>query len=189
MFGAVLLVMSLRTLRIYAASGLTLAVLSWLYMQLKRPLSEALPTESHLILKLPRLWEAYSLPQLTWDGFTRQITMSFERVRLVIATLALLLGIAHICFGAFAYRSLSLESFWFCSFGLAMIITALANFAHHKSHILIIQNTLTVIFMYILLYLAQQPQIIFGTILFTALLIIWSSMLRPDSVTSIPTAL
>jgi len=45
MFGAVLLVMSLRALRIYAASGLTLAVLSWLYMQLKRPLLEALPTE------------------------------------------------------------------------------------------------------------------------------------------------
>jgi len=45
MFGAVLLVMSLRALRIYAASGLTLAVLSWLYMQLKHPLLEALPAE------------------------------------------------------------------------------------------------------------------------------------------------
>jgi len=98
--------------------------------------------------------------------------MSFERIRRVIATLALLLGVAHICFGAFAYKSLSLESFWFCSFGLAMIITALANFAQNKSRILIIQNSLIAIFMGILLYLAQQPQIIFGTILFTALLIV-----------------
>ena len=92
-------------------------------------------------------------------------------MRRVVAVLALLLGAAHIAYGAIAYKALTLESFWFCSFGLGMMVTALANFTPHNKYILIIQNALTVIFISALLYLTQQPQIILGVFLFSVLLI------------------
>ena len=97
----------------------------------------------------------------------------------IVSTLALLLGVAHIGYGALAYKNLTLDSFWFCSFGLGMIVTALANFAPRQSYVLIIQNALTVIFMSVLLYLVQQPQIILGVILFS-LLLIMSCMRKPS---------
>lgn len=43
--GAALLVASLKGLKIYAASGLTLAAFSWVYIQIKKPDIQALPVE------------------------------------------------------------------------------------------------------------------------------------------------
>lgn len=97
--------------------------------------------------------------------------MKHNRMRRWVATLSLLLGMAHIAYGALAYKALTLESFWFFSFGLAMILTALSNFSSQSGRMLVIQNTLMVIFTAILAYLALQPQIILGLILFCLLLV------------------
>lgn len=87
----------------------------------------------------------------------------------LIAVLALFLGLAHIIFGIVVFKTLTLETFWFHGFGLAMIVTALANFRHDKIWILRLQNGLMVCFIWVLTFLAPQPQIFIGGLLFTGL--------------------
>lgn len=86
-----------------------------------------------------------------------------------LATIAILLGIGHLAFGAFVFKSFNLEAFWFSSFGLAMIVTAIANYRPSNDWIMIIQNVMTLIFTCALAYLAPQPQVMLGCILFAAL--------------------
>lgn len=95
-----------------------------------------------------------------------------KRLRLILASLALLLGCAHIAFGMFVYRTFSLEVFWFLGFGLAMIVTALANFSISNSWVLRTQNALTLGFICALVYLAPQPQVLVGGVLFAGLFIL-----------------
>jgi hypothetical protein len=88
------------------------------------------------------------------------------------ATLALLLGIGHLIFGALVFKGFNLEAFWFSSFGLAMIVTALANYNPSKNWILTVQNSLTLTFVCALAFLAPQPQVLLGCILFAGLLLL-----------------
>jgi len=96
----------------------------------------------------------------------------FRRARLILATLALLLGVAHIIFGFAVFKTFNLESFWFTGFGLGLIVAALANFRRDKIWILRAQNTLTLGFLIALLTLAPEPQIWLGCLLFAGLLLL-----------------
>ena len=98
--------------------------------------------------------------------------MTLDRIRIVLASLAALLGVAHIIFGIAVFKSLTLEAFWFLSFGPAIIICALGNFKTDKLWVLRFQNAVILVFFALLLSLVQQPQIWFGTFLFSALLIL-----------------
>lgn len=100
----------------------------------------------------------------------------------LLAALALMLGLAHIAFGMFVFKALNLDSFWFLSFGLAMIVTALANFTSAQPVILRLQNGLTLSFILALAALAPQPQVIVGCGLFSGLLIL--SFFRPQTTTA-----
>lgn len=51
-----------------------------------------------------------------------------ERFRKLIAAAAILLGTAHLIYGALAYRSLSPEHIWFAGAGVAMICVGVTNF-------------------------------------------------------------
>jgi len=98
--------------------------------------------------------------------------MMHNRFRKILASLALLLGVAHIIFGVVVFKAFNLEVFWFLSFGLAMIVTALANFTHIKTRILCAQNALSLSFICALAFLAPQPQVLLGCILFTGLFVL-----------------
>lgn len=95
-----------------------------------------------------------------------------RKLRLTLAVLALMLGAAHIVFGVLVFKSLTLESFWFLSFGLAMIVTALSNLKSESDWMLSAQNTLTLGFICTLAFLAPQIQIFLGCVLFAGLLFI-----------------
>jgi len=93
-----------------------------------------------------------------------------NRIQVILAISALILGIAHLGFGAIAYKSFSLELLWFLGTGIAMITTALANLNGSRSAwILRVQNTLMLGFIVALVILAPQPQIWLGLILFAGL--------------------
>lgn len=98
--------------------------------------------------------------------------MMLNRTRYILACLALLLGVAHIIFGFVVFKAFNLEAFWFLGFGLAMITTALANFKRDKVWILRIQNALMLSFLISLLFLATQPQVWLGCILFASLFVL-----------------
>ena len=95
-----------------------------------------------------------------------------DKVQKTLASLALLLGIAHIGFGLFVFKTLNLEVFWFLGFGLAIIVTALANLTHERHFILKIQNGLMLLFISALLFMAPQPQVLLGCALFAGLFIL-----------------
>jgi len=95
-----------------------------------------------------------------------------KRARQILATLALLLGIAHIIYGFVIYGEKGLSLFWFQSFGLAMIVTALANFQRGKIWILRVQNALALLFIGVLAYLTPQPQVLIGCALFAGLFVL-----------------
>ena len=92
-----------------------------------------------------------------------------NQVHIILASLALLLGVAHIGFGIVVYKAFTLEVLWFLSFGLAAIVTALANFKSDGGLILRLQNFLTLGFICVVAFLAPGPQIISGGVLFTGL--------------------
>ena len=98
--------------------------------------------------------------------------MMRDKVQKTLASLALLLGIAHIGFGLFVFKTLNLEVFWFLGFGLAIIVTALANFSPQNHVALKIQNGLMLLFISALLFMAPQPQVLLGCILFAGLLVL-----------------
>lgn len=87
----------------------------------------------------------------------------------ILASLAFALGIAHIVFGFAVFKTFNLEVFWFLGFGLAMIVTALANFRRDNIWVLRFQNALMLGFIITLLFLAAQPQVWLGAILFGGL--------------------
>jgi len=93
-----------------------------------------------------------------------------------------MLGTAHIIIGVLIFKTLNLESFWFLSFGLAMIVTALANYGPFDANILRLQNGLTLIFILALAALAPQPQVLLGCALFAGLFIL--SLLKPKTLAS-----
>jgi len=97
----------------------------------------------------------------------------------ILAALSLMLGTAHIIVGVLVFKTLTLESFWFLSFGLAMIVTALANYGPVNANILRLQNGLTLIFILALAALAPLPQVLLGCGLFAGLFII--SLLKPKT--------
>lgn len=98
--------------------------------------------------------------------------MMLDRMKKILAILAFLLGIAHIIFGFVVFKVFTLETFWFLGFGLAIIMTALANFQQDKVWILRAQNALMLGFIVALLFLAAQPQVLIGCILFAGLFLI-----------------
>ena len=93
-------------------------------------------------------------------------------VRKTLASLAVLLGTAHLIFGMLAYKQFSLEMIWFLGAGIAMIVTALANFKADKIWILKIKNALMLGFVLALVRLAPEPQVWLGTILFAGLFVL-----------------
>jgi len=94
-----------------------------------------------------------------------------NRIRIIFATLALLLGVAHLAFGVIVYQGYSLELLWFLGSGVAMIVTALANLNSGSIGILRVQNTLMLVFLVALVLIAPQPQVVFGLILFSGLFV------------------
>ena len=101
-----------------------------------------------------------------------------NKVRKSLAILSLLLGIVHIIFGVMVLKTFSLELFWFSSYGLAMILTALANLTQTMTWILRIQNAVMLVFICALAFLAPEPQVWFGCFLFAGLFVL--SLLREN---------
>jgi len=95
-----------------------------------------------------------------------------NNIRKILASLTVLLGIGHLIFGFTVLKTLGLELFWFQSFGLAMIVTALANFKRDNVWVLRLQNGLALGFVIALLTLSQAPQIWVGLILFSGLFLL-----------------
>jgi len=95
-----------------------------------------------------------------------------NHLRIALASLALLLGCAHIVFGIVVYKGFNLEVFWFLGFGLAMIVTALSNFVSPNNWILRTQNALTLGFICVLISLAPEPQVLLGCFLFAGLFLL-----------------
>lgn len=95
--------------------------------------------------------------------------MKPNRAVRILASLALALGLAHLAFGVVVYKTFNLEVFWFLGFGLAMIVTALANFRQDNIWVLRMQNALTLGFIIALLTLASEPQVWIGAVLFGGL--------------------
>jgi len=112
----------------------------------------------------------------------RLIMMQRKTAQNILATLSLLLGAAHIIFGALMFKTLTLDSFWFLSFGLAMMLTALGNYGPVNINILRLQNGLMFVFILALAALAPQPQVLLGCGLFAGLLIL--SVLKPKPLAS-----
>jgi hypothetical protein len=102
----------------------------------------------------------------------------FSKVPVILATSALLLGIAHLAFGVIAYEGFSLELLWFLGTGVAMIVTALANFKNKDIWILRFQNGLMLGFVVALVILAPEPQVWLGLIFFAGLFI--TSCMKPQ---------
>lgn len=105
--------------------------------------------------------------------------MMLNRMRIIVASLALLLAIAHVSFGIFVFKAFNLEAFWFCSFGLAMAVTALANFAPETTWVLRVQNALTLSFICALAILAPQVQVLLGCVLLAGLFTLSCFKRRP----------
>ena len=95
-----------------------------------------------------------------------------DTVRKTLATLAVLLGAAHLIFGMLAYKQFNLDMIWFLGAGVAMIVTALANFKTDKIWILKIQNALMLGFVLALVRLAPEPQVWLGIVLFAGLFVL-----------------
>ena len=95
-----------------------------------------------------------------------------KRMRYILASLAIVLGIGHLTFGIIAYKDFSIDLLWFLGSGIAMIVTALANFKNEKIWILRVQNALTLGFIVALAYLLPLPQIWVGLVLFAGLFIL-----------------
>ena len=93
-----------------------------------------------------------------------------DNARNILAILSVLLGIGHLIFGMLAYKQFSLDMIWFLGAGIAMIVTALANFKADKIWILRIQNALMLGFILALVILAPEAQVWLGIILFASLL-------------------
>jgi len=102
-----------------------------------------------------------------------------NRISVILAILALLLGIGHLVFGVVSYKNFSLEMLWFLGSGVAMIVTALANLKHGSFWILRVQNLLMLVFIVALIILAPQPQVWLGLVLFSGLFI--SSCAKPKA--------
>lgn len=98
--------------------------------------------------------------------------MMLSRTKTVLATLAFMLGIAHIGLGILVFKAFNLDVFWFLGFGLAMIVTALANFQQDRVWILRLQNALMLGSIVALLFLAAQPQVWLGFGLFGSLFLL-----------------
>jgi len=88
----------------------------------------------------------------------------------ILAGLAVLLGIGHLVFGIIVYKEFSLDMLWFLGAGIAMIVTALANFRNDKIWILRVQNVLMLGFIMALAVYVPQPQVWLGIGLFASLL-------------------
>lgn len=104
--------------------------------------------------------------------------MRVRRLRHSLAMLAVLLGGSHIIFGFMMYPKFDLDLFWFSGFGLAILVSALANYRPGHIWILRIQNTLMLGFIFTLLKLVPQPQVAVGCALFAALTAL--SFMKPD---------
>lgn len=100
------------------------------------------------------------------------------KIRIGLAALATLLGVAHIIFGFVMSPEIDLNFIWFQGSGVAMIVGALANFKADKIWILRVQNILVLGFICALLTQASEPQIWLGLILFGGLTIL--SFLKPE---------
>jgi len=88
----------------------------------------------------------------------------------ILASLALLLGIAHIGFGVAMFRAYNLELIWFIGAGLAMVVVALNNLT--SATILkmrLAQNLIMTAYVAMILSLAPEPQVILGLVLFSGL--------------------
>ncbi|MBL4871184.1 MAG: hypothetical protein JKX72_09545 [Robiginitomaculum sp.] len=103
-----------------------------------------------------------------------------NRFRQALASLAILLGIGHFAFGIIAYKAFSVDLLWFLGFGIAMIVTAFANFKDEKIWILRVQNALVLGSIAALAYLIPQPQILVGLVLFASLFAVSCILPRPN---------
>ncbi len=95
-----------------------------------------------------------------------------DRTRKILASLAALLGVAHLVFGIIAYQAFSVDLLWFLGSGIAMIVTALANFKGEKIWILRVQNALVLGFVAALASLMPLPQVLAGLVLFAGLVVL-----------------
>lgn len=92
---------------------------------------------------------------------------------------AIALGVGHLTLGAIVYEPLSLDALWFQGSGVAIVLGGLLNlFAQLASYgtggraVLGIANLAALGFFVLALMVVPEPQVIFGTLLFGALLMI-----------------
>ena len=101
-----------------------------------------------------------------------------SKIRITFASLALILGIGHLAYGGFAYKAYSLELLWFCGTGIAIIVTALANFRPNEGGLTGLQNAVMLSFSLAIAAAAPLPQVWAAVILFSGLFVISMMDLR-----------
>ena len=94
--------------------------------------------------------------------------MTYRKTIHIMAGLALALGIGHLIFGVVMFPEFNLNVVWFQGAGIAMIVTALANF-NRPNKILRLQNMLTLTYIIVLVTQLPAPQVWVGVVLFSVL--------------------
>ena len=94
------------------------------------------------------------------------------KLRNIVATLAVLMGIAHTAYGLIVFDKFDLDVVWFLGAGIAMIVTGLANFRHDRMWVLQLQNFVMFAYGIMIAAFIQPPQVWITLALFGALLIL-----------------
>ncbi len=101
----------------------------------------------------------------------------FDRVRLILALCALVLGAAHLGFGVMLYSQLTLEALWFFGSGLAIVAVALSNLrvsagGRWSKLLLLLQNVLLFGFFVAAWTVLPAPQVAVGAAIFGMLALV-----------------
>ncbi len=96
-----------------------------------------------------------------------------DRLRFSLAMAGGLLGAAHITFGLFNFRPITLEFIWFAGAGVAMIMTALVNLGDRWADLTTrLINLMMASYVLGILAYAPLPQVFLGAAIFSGLLLL-----------------
>jgi len=95
-----------------------------------------------------------------------------ETIRKIAAGGAIVLGIAHLIYGIFVFKTLTPDHIWFAGAGVAMICVGLANYKKPA----LLQAGIISVYFALMAVIMPLPQILLGLVIFVTLTV--SSFLK-----------
>ena len=90
-----------------------------------------------------------------------------ERVRKTVAGAAIMLGLAHLIFGMFAFKAITPEHIWFAGAGIAMVCAGFSNWRAPAR----IEAAIMTTYLAVMVSLMPLPQVFIGLAIFITLML------------------